>query len=235
MHLYGHPANMDRILRIAARYGVQVVEDACQAHGATYRGKKVGSLGTLGCFSFYPTKNLGAYGDAGMVVTNDYDLAEKIRALRNYGQSSKYHNDVIGINSRLDELQAAILRVKLPYLDIYNQRRRELAEIYLKLLKQTNLVLPAEKEYAKHVYHLFVIRSDQRDRCRAQLEEAGIQTLIHYPIPVHQQTAYAGLTKAVDLPITQTMCKEVLSLPLYPWLTSEELAYVAQTFVEAVS
>jgi dTDP-4-amino-4,6-dideoxygalactose transaminase len=234
VHLYGHPANLDQILKIARQYGLSVVEDACQAHGAEYKGKKVGSFGNAGCFSFYPVKNLGAYGDGGMVTTNDRSLAERVKLLRNYGQSSKYHHDLVGINSRLDELQAAMLRVKLSRLDEWNEKRRRLAELYKEILKQTDVLLPSERVGAKHVYHLFVIRLAERDKCQRLLQKQGIQTQIHYPIPVHKQKAYKAFEGTKNLAVTQMICNEILSLPLYPSLTEEEVAYVGEATKDAI-
>jgi dTDP-4-amino-4,6-dideoxygalactose transaminase len=235
VHLYGHPANMDQILEIANRYDLSVVEDACQAHGAEHNGKKVGSIGDVGCFSFYPVKNLGAYGDGGMVMTNDSNLAERVKLLRNYGQSKKYHHDLVGINSRLDELQAAILRVKLSRLDDWNEQRRRLAELYKELLEHMDVVLPFERAYAKHAYHLFVIRLAERDKCQRLLKKRGIQTLIHYPIPVHKQKAYAEFENEKDLPVTDVVCNEILSLPLYPSLTDEEVTDIGGAIKDAIS
>jgi len=235
VHLYGHPANMDQILEIANRYDLSVVEDACQAHGAEYNGKKVGSIGDAGCFSFYPVKNLGAYGDGGIVTTNDGSLAERVKLLRNYGQSKKYHHDSVGINSRLDELQAAILRVKLSRLDEWNEKRRRLAELYKELLEHTDVVLPFEGTYAKHAYHLFVIRLDERDKCQRLLKKRGIQTGIHYPIPVYNQKAYTEFENAKDLSVTEVVCNEILSLPLYPLLTDEEVTYIGGATKDAIS
>jgi dTDP-4-amino-4,6-dideoxygalactose transaminase len=234
VHLYGHPANVDEILEIAERYGLSVVEDACQAHGTEYKRKKVGSFGNAGCFSFYPVKNLGAYGDGGMVTTNDSSLAGRVKLLRNYGQSRKYYHDLVGINSRLDELQAAILRVKLSRLDEWNEKRRRLADLYKEILGQTGVVLPSERKYAKHAYHLFVIRLAGRDNCQRFLQKSGIQTQIHYPIPVHKQNAYSAFESETDLPVTQTICDEILSLPLYPSLTEEEVAYIGGVTKDAI-
>jgi len=235
VHLYGQPAHMDHVLKIAKQFGLAVVEDACQAHGAEYRGKRVGSLGDAGCFSFYPAKNIGAYGDGGMVTTNDRSLAERVAALRNYGQSEKYHHDLIGINSRLDELQAAVLRVKLPRLDEWNETRRRLAQLYKEILEQTDVVLPAERAYANHAYHLFVIRLAGRDKCQRFLQKSGIQTQVHYPIPVHKQKAYTAFERTKGLSVTQTICSQVLSLPLYPSLTDEEVAYIGRVTKDAIS
>ena len=227
VHIYGHPAELDRITKLAKQYDLFVVEDACQAHGAEYKGKKVGSFGDAGCFSFYPTKNLGSYGDGGMVVTDNKDLAKKVELLRNYGQSRKYYHDEVAVNSRLDELQAAVLGVKLSHLNEWNERRRRLAGLYVELLDGTNVTLPVEKGYAKHVYHLFVVRLPHRDVCQRSLQKAGIQTQIHYPIPVHKQKAYAWVANATKLEETEVACDQILSLPLYPCLTRDEVAEVA--------
>jgi dTDP-4-amino-4,6-dideoxygalactose transaminase len=182
VHLFGNVCNMDPIIKIAKKHDLKIIEDCAQAHGAEYKGKKLPVSGT-GCFSFYPTKNLGAYGDAGMVVTDDKEVAEKVKLLRCYGESKRYKNEIPGFNSRLDELQAAILRVKLKHLNTWTKNRRKLAEIYNKNLK--NVLIPVEKDYAKHVYHLYVIRSKDRNQLRDHLKAKGISTLIHYPLPIH--------------------------------------------------
>lgn len=228
VHLYGHPAQMDEIVAIAGRYDLAVVEDACQAHGAEYKNRRVGGLVRAGCFSFYPTKNLGAYGDGGIILTSDDELAEKLKLLRNYGQVRKYHHDLIGVNSRLDEIQAAILRVKLRYLDVWNERRRDVARLYNELLADSAVVCPAEKDYARHVYHQYVIKCDQRDRLQQHLLANNIQTLIHYPIGIHSQRAYKGYAGSVRLPVTEQTCEHVLSLPLYPTLSHEQVSMVAE-------
>ncbi len=228
VHIYGHPAQMDPIKAIADKYGLYVVEDACQAHGAEYRGRKVGGLATAGCFSFYPTKNLGAYGNGGMIVTNDGKLAQKLRLLRNYGQVKKYRHDLIGVNSRLDEIQAAVLRAKLKYLDEWNERRRELAGLYRDLLADSAIVGPVEKDYARHVYHQYVVRCGQRDVVQQCLLENQIQTLIHYPVALHRQKAYENLSVNLRLPVTEEVCDQILSLPLYPTLTHEQVSKVAE-------
>ena len=229
VHLYGHPANMDPIMEIAQRHKLCVIEDACQAHGAEYKGKKVGSIGAVGCFSFYPVKNLGAYGDGGIVVTSDEELAEKLRMSRNYGQPKKYYHDFVGVNSRLDEIQAAILRVKLKYLDEWNERRRKTAKLYNKFFEDSDVVAPAEKEYARHVYHLYVIRHKDRDKLQQHLLKKGIQTQIHYPIPVHRQKAYSDFRGNAQLPVTEKVCGEILSLPIYPSLKNKEIEYISNT------
>ena len=228
VHLYGHPADMGPIMDLARKHSLYVIEDACQAHGAEYAGRKVGSIGDIGCFSFYPTKNLGAYGDAGMALTSNRDLADKIRKLRNYGQSDRYHHDFIGVNSRLDEIQAAILRVKLKYLDKWNHMRRELAATYGRLLHDTDLVLPIEGRSCRSVSHLYVVRSENRDGLQGFLTKQGVNTLIHYPVPIHRQRSYSHLRIDGDLGVTERVCNEILSLPMHPWLTEEEVVYVAE-------
>ena len=233
VHLYGRPAEMEPILEIARRHELFVIEDACQAHGAEYRGRRVGSLGHVGCFSFYPTKNLGAYGDGGIATTNDEEIAEKLRLLRNYGQPCKYRHDLIGVNSRLDEMQAAVLRVKLRHLDEWNDRRRHTAAMYNELLRDANVVTPAEEDHAGHVYHLYVIRSSDRDALQQHLSRGEVQTQIHYPIPVHRQPAYAEIAAGVDLPITDQVCGEILSLPMHPWLTEQQVRQIAKLVASA--
>lgn len=229
VHLYGHPAEMDAIMDIAHRYHLTVIEDACQAHGAEYQEKKVGSIGVMGCFSFYPTKNLGAYGDGGMVVTNDKKYYERLRLLRCYGEKKKYEHAVRGWNSRLDEMQAAILRVKLKYLDQWNGERRKKALMYKRLLEGTEVTCPVEKEQARHVYHLFIIRAKKRNALQVFLKEKGIETLIHYPVPTHLQKAYKELGyQRGDLPLTERYAQEILSLPFYPELTAEEMREVQE-------
>ncbi len=225
VHLYGHPVDMDPLMEIADKHDLYVIEDACQSHGAEYKNKKVGSIGIVGCFSFYPTKNLGAYGDAGMLVTDDEELTCKLKKMRNYGQSKKNYHDFIGVNSRLDEIQSAILRKKLHYLEEWNKKRRKLALAYNELLKGTDSITPIEREYAKHVYHLYVIRNKYRTKLQQYLLKQGIQTLVHYPIPVHLQKAYATNDK---LPITESICHEILSLPMNPWLKEEEVEKISK-------
>lgn len=226
VHLYGHPANMDPILEIKEKYNLFLIEDACQAHGAEYKGKKAGSIGDMGCFSFYPTKNLGAYGDGGAIVTDNEEIKEKLIQMRNYGQSEKYHHDFVGVNSRLDELQAVILQTKLKRLDKWIEIRRKNALIYNELLQDSDIVVPVEKPFAKHVYHLYVIRSGNRDYLQKKLLENHIQAQIHYPIPVHKQKAYSNLSNDFSLETTDQMCSEILSLPLHPWMDYEEILKV---------
>jgi len=225
VHLYGQPVDMDPLMEIAEKYGLNVIEDACQAHGAKYRNAKVGSIGDIGCFSFYPTKNLGAYGDGGMLTTSNKELADKLIKMRNYGQSAKYYHDFVGVNSRLDEIQAAILRSKLRHLDEWNEKRRTTAKLYTDLLSKTEVTTPIEKGYAKHAYHLYVIRHKHRDKLQEYLLKQGVQTLIHYPIPVHNQRAYMRSDK---LPITEKICGEILSLPIYPWLKEDEVKTISE-------
>ncbi len=228
VHIYGHPADMDPIMEIADKYGLMVIEDACQAHGAEYKGKKVGSFGLISCFSFYPTKNLGGYGDGGIVLTDNKKYYEKLLLLRNYGEKRKYHHLVKGRNSRLDEIQAAILRVKLKYLDNWNNERRKIAYLYKEQLKDTDVVLPTEKEGVKHVYHLFVIRVKKRDNLRRFLKKNGIFTLIHYPIPIHLQEAFKGLgNKKGDFPVTEKYAREVLSLPVFNGITESDVKNIS--------
>lgn len=228
VHLYGHPVDMEPILAMADRHGLKVVEDAAQAHGAEYRGRKVGAIGTVGCFSFYPAKNLGAYGDGGMVVTNDEEIADKVRLLRDHGRRGKYEHLVKGYNYRLDALQAAILRVKLKSLSSWNENRRELAKLYNELLAGTGVITPIEREYAKHVYHLYVIRVKDREGLQKWLKSRGIATGAHYPLPLHFQKAYEHLGyKRGDFPAAEKCSQEVISLPMFPELTREEIEEVS--------
>jgi dTDP-4-amino-4,6-dideoxygalactose transaminase len=228
VHLYGHPANLPAILEIAARHRLKVIEDCAQAHGAAVQGRKVGALGAqAAAFSFYPTKNLGALGDGGAVVTDDPDVAAQVRLLRQYGWRQRYVSELPGLNSRLDELQAAVLRVKLRYLDQENGRRREIAALYNSLLAQTPLGLPPVRPGTTHVYHQYVVRSRHRDQLQAYLEAHGIGTMIHYPVPVHLQPAYRGrLRLANRLAGTEALCREILSLPLYPHLSDADVERV---------
>jgi len=221
VHLYGQTADMDPIMEIAQKHGLKVVEDAAQAHGAKYKGRKAGCLGDAAGFSFYPGKNLGAMGDGGAITTDDNELANKVRLLRNYGSRVKYYNEVKGFNSRLDDLQAAFLRVKLKKLDEWNNRRRRVAEQYLRSLqKLSGGILPYVPDWSDPIWHLFVIRHAQRNTLQKVLTEAGIGTMIHYPIPPHQQRAYSDLNfKLGDFPISERLAMEVLSLPMSPHLT----------------
>lgn len=225
VHLYGHPADMDPICKLKEDYGLYVIEDACQAHGAEYNGKKAGSIGDMGCFSFYPTKNLGAYGDGGAVVTDNEEIKEKLIQMRNYGQSEKYRHDFVGVNSRLDELQAVILQTKLKHLDGWIESRRKNAEIYTELLQDSDIITPVEKLFAKHAYHLYVIRSRNRDYLKKKLLKNYIHPQIHYPVPVHKQKAYSNWN-GLNLGATDQVCSEILSLPLHPWMGYEEISKV---------
>ena len=227
VHLYGHPAEMDGIMGVARRHGLFVLEDAAQAHGARYRGAPVGGMGDVAAWSFYPTKNLGALGDGGAVTTNDEETARRVRRLRNYGSEVKYHHDVKGQNSRLDELQAALLRVKLAHLDDWNERRRAVADRYLTGLSGTDLVLPRPRAWCQPVWHLFVVRSAQRDRLQSSLARHGVEALVHYPVPPHAQPAYSDLP-APRLPITERLHQEVLSLPMGPHLTRTQVERVIE-------
>lgn len=229
VHLYGQPADMDPIMELARARDLIVIEDACQAHGALYKGRRVGSIGDVACFSFYPAKNLGACGDGGMLVTNHEDIANKVRMLRNYGQKEKYHHLFIAYNRRLDTLQAAILRVKLKRLDEWNEARRENAQLYNELLPSAEVIRPVEASYAKHVYHLYVVRVQDRDELQEYLKSRGVSTGIHYPIPIHLQEAYRYLGyQQGDFPITEEYAKEILSLPMYPELAAEQIRYVVE-------
>lgn len=235
VHLYGQPADMDAIMAIAQRHGLVVIEDAAQAHGAMYKGKMCGTFGKVGCFSFYPGKNLGAYGDGGAIVTNDAHIADRVRMLRNYGQPRKYYHDIIGWNSRLDTIQAVVLNVKLKHLTEWNDARRQHAALYRRLLADVPVGLPVEAPNVLHVYHLFVIRVPARDALLKDLESRGISCGIHYPVPVHLQRAYEHLGyKRGAFPIAEKIAEELLSLPMYPELTDEQIAYVCEQIRERI-
>jgi dTDP-4-amino-4,6-dideoxygalactose transaminase len=224
VHLYGHVADMEPIQSIARSRELVVVEDCAQSHGATYGSRKSGSLGDIAAFSFYPTKNLGAFGDGGMVITGNQELAERVRLLREYGWRTRVNSEIPGLNSRLDELQAAVLRVKLNHLEHWNGERRRKAALYTQGLEGTGIVCPTERQPTHHVYHLYVIRTKKRDSLQAFLEGQGIGTLIHYPIPIHLQEAYKHLGYARgDLLLTEACSQEILSLPLFPELTESEI------------
>ena len=229
VHLYGHPADMPAILEIARRYDLHVIEDCAQSHGATLNGRKTGAWGDVAAFSFYPTKNLGAFGDGGAVITDDPQWAQRARLLRQYGWRERYVSEIPGLNTRLDELQAAILRVKLHYLDGENVRRRKIAQAYTRLLADTGLTLPICRPGAEHACHQYVVRASQRDALQAYLREQGIGTLVHYPQPVHLQPAYANrLATSGTLPHSERAATEVLSLPMYPELTDRQVAHTAE-------
>lgn len=232
VHLYGQPADLEPILSLARMHGLRVLEDAAQAHGARYRGSRVGAHGDVVAWSFYPGKNLGAFGDAGAVTTNDAELADAVRVLANYGSRVKYHNEVQGVNSRLDPVQAAVLRVKLTRLDEWNARRGALAQRYLSGLGGSELVLPEVPAWADPVWHLFVVRTTQRDALQRDLGDAGIGTLVHYPVPPHRQGAYAGMQLGEgSLPISEQLHREVLSLPLGPHLDSGSVDAVVDRLI----
>jgi dTDP-4-amino-4,6-dideoxygalactose transaminase len=234
VHLYGQAADLDPIKALAARHNLVVIEDAAQAHGSLYRGRKVGALSHAGCFSFYPGKNLGAYGEGGAVVTNDEGVARRVRLLRDHGSERKYHHEIVGYNFRLEGIQGAVLRVKLAHLDRWNDLRRAHAARYHELLGKIPLIWPREMEYARHVYHLYVVQTEGRAALQKILSEAGVQTGIHYPVPVHLQPAYSALQyKAGDFPETERQAERVLSLPMYPELTDEQISIVAQAIQQS--
>ena len=235
VHLYGQPADLDPLMAIARRHNLTIIEDACQAHGAEYKGRKAGTLGTAGCFSFYPSKNLGGCGEGGAVVTSDAELAERIRLLRNHGSISKYEHRFPGYNFRMEGLQGAFLAVKLKYLDKWNERRRMLAKHYDQLLAGSAVVTPTEMPYAKHVYHLYVIQAENREALRQHLAEQGIETGLHYPIPLHLQEAYRSLGyRRGDFPVAERLAERALSLPMYPDLTFEAVEHVASPILESL-
>jgi len=233
VHLYGQTADMRPLLEIARKHNLRVVEDACQAHGATYGAQRAGTLGDAGCFSFYPSKNLGAYGDGGFVCANDPEIDKRLRLLRNYGQTKRYYHATKGFNSRLDELQAAVLRAKLAYLDKWNASRRELAKRFDALLQELPITLPKTAAWGNHVFHLYVIRTPHRDQLCSFLAERGIQTIIHYPVPVHLQEAYRDLNiPAGALPEAEKAAREIVSLPFYPELRDDEIELLVATIRE---
>src|SRR5258706_7960601 len=233
VHLYGCPAELAPILELARAKNILIIEDCAQAHGATYLGKRVGSWGDMAAFSFYPTKNLGALGDGGALVMNDDSLAKRARLLRQYGWEERYISTIKGWNSRLDELQAAVLRVKLRHLDAWNARRQKLAHLYNDLLSESGLILPSQPANVEHVYHQYVVQHPQRDSLRAFLSQREIHTLVHYPLPIHLQPAYKNLDYAWgDLPITEQAAGQVLSLPLYPEMSEDSVQMVGQAVIE---
>lgn len=227
VHLYGQPADMDEILALAKKHNLFVIEDACQAHGATYKGKKVGSFGDFAAFSFYPGKNLGAFGDAGAITTNNLELATKVREMRNYGQKEKYHHVYLALNRRIDSIQAAVLNVKLKYLSDGNEKRMKAAQIYSKLLKGLPLTLPQIATDRSHVFHLYVVQTEKRDKLMKFLIKNGIETGIHYPIPIHLQKAYENMNfKKGDFPITEMISDRIISLPMFPEITDDQISFV---------
>lgn len=234
VHLYGQPAEMDKIMDIARRYNLYVIEDSAQALGAEYKNRKVCTFGDIACISFFPTKNLGAFGDAGMIVTNNDELAEKIKMIRVHGSKIRYKHEILGVNSRLDTLQASILLVKLKYLDRWNERRAEIAKKYNDAFQNLDgVITPYREPYNKHIYHQYTIRTEQRDALAQFLKERGIQTAVHYPIPLHLQKAFSYFGyKPGDFPVAEQCSKEVLSLPMFPELTDEEVDYVVKSVNE---
>ncbi|UOK72800.1 DegT/DnrJ/EryC1/StrS family aminotransferase [Ancylobacter polymorphus] len=235
VHLYGQPADLDPILALARQHSLSVIEDAAQAHGACYKGRRIGAHGDVVCWSFYPGKNLGALGDGGAVTTNRADLADRIRVLRNYGSRVKYVNELQGVNSRLDPIQAAVLQAKLPHLDAWNDRRRAIAGAYAEGLRDSGLILPHVPDWAEPVWHLYVVRSPDRDGLQKRLAGAGVGSLIHYPIPPHMQEAYADLSLAPDaLPLARDLAGEVFSLPMGPQLPPADAVQVIDAVRAAV-
>lgn len=236
VHLYGQAADLDPILDIAARHNLVVIEDAAQAHGSRYKSRRIGALGAAGAFSFYPGKNLGAYGEGGAVVTNDKEVARRVRLLRDHGSEQKYRHDVIGYNFRLEGLQGAVLGVKLKYLDGWNELRRQHAATYRELLADALVALPQEMPYAEHVYHLFVVRTERRDDVQSALAAADIATGIHYPVPIHLQPAYSDLGHTPgSFPESERQAATVLSLPMYPELTNVQLTHIADAVTAATT
>jgi dTDP-4-amino-4,6-dideoxygalactose transaminase len=234
VHLHGLMADMDPIIDISRRYGLAVIEDAAQSHGAHYKGRSAGSVAGIGCFSFYPGKNLGAFGEGGAVVTSDSDLAAKMRLLRDWGQESKYRHVLPGYNYRMDAIQAAVLNVKMGHIESWTQGRRSVAGQYARLLANRGAQLPAAPSHTRHVYHVYAVRVPQRDRVQAAMGTAGIPTSIHYPIPVHLQQAYASLGyRRGDLPITEEAADQFLSLPIYPELQPEQIEQIATALDQA--
>lgn len=229
VHLYGQPVDMDALLAVANKHNLKVIEDAAQAHGARYKGRRAGSAGHAAAFSFYPAKNLGAYGDGGIVVTNDDTIAHNVQMLRNYGQTKKYHHQLKGYNRRLDTLQAAILRVKLKYIDQWNANRRQHATRYNELLTHDGIITPQVMDYAEPVWHLYVVRVENRENFQNYLSEHGISTGIHYPIPIHLQPAYLDLGyPAGSFPVTESYADNIVSLPMFPELTPQAVEYVVE-------
>lgn len=236
VHLYGQCADMDRLLDIARRKRIAVIEDACQAIGSAFNGKRAGAIGDVGAFSFYPAKNLGAYGDGGALVTNDKSVAERVRMLRNYGQKEKYHHVYLAYNRRLDSLQAAVLRVKLRHLGAWNTARRDHARAYRDLLAEGPAALPTETPGAHHTYHLYVVRVRERESVQAKMAASGVATGVHYPIPIHLQEAMSDLDYTIgDFPETEAAAREILSLPMFPELTGHQIEKVAASLLAATS
>jgi dTDP-4-amino-4,6-dideoxygalactose transaminase len=236
VHLYGHPADMDSISRICRKRGIRIIEDACQAHGAEYEGRRTGSLGDAAAFSFYPGKNLGAYGEAGAVVTNDLAVAEKVRVLRDHGQTSRYHHEVNGWNGRMDGIQGAVLSVKLRHLERWNEARRRIASQYDMLLDSTMFCLPKTAENVKHIFHIYAIRVQHREALIEELKDSGISFGIHYPIPIHLQEAFRWMNLGIGtFPVSELCSEQVLSLPMYAELDSESVGFVCEKLNSAIS
>ncbi|MDD4767834.1 MAG: DegT/DnrJ/EryC1/StrS family aminotransferase [Desulfotomaculaceae bacterium] len=234
VHLFGHMALMDEIMAISQRHNLVVIEDACQAIGASGQGRKAGSVGHAGCFSFFPTKNLGCYGDGGMITTNDKEFAERVKVLRAHGSRKKYFNEIVGYNSRLDEMQAAILRVKLKYLDQWNEARRKKARQYNELLRGLAVKTPVELAGAQHIYHLYIVRHKARDEIIAALKIAGVDCGVYYPVPLHLQDAYKHCG-APTLPVVEAVSRETFALPLYPEMSDNQLDFVVKSLSEALT
>jgi len=231
VHLYGQSVDVYKILKICKKYNLYLIEDCAQAHGATYEGKKVGSFGDIGCFSFYPTKNLGAFGDAGAITTNNKKLWQKILKLRNYGQSNRYEHEIVGLNSRMDEIQASILSVQLRHLDYNNKKRKKIANLYYHKLKDVKEIsLPKVRDNCDPVFYLFVIEATKRDKLKDYLSKKGVETLIHYPIPSHKQKCFDNIKK-VSLPILEEKVKLILSLPIHPFLEMKEVEFVCENII----
>lgn len=234
VHLYGQPGDLDQIITLSKQFGISVIEDAAQAHGAKYKGKRIGAHGDIVCWSFYPGKNLGAFGDGGAITTNRHDLAESIRKYRNYGSSKKYHTEIKGTNSRLDPLQAAVLRVKLPHLDDWNDRRRVISKLYTHELRDSEFILPKCPNWAHSVWHLFVIRTSYRDKLKSEFDKVGIGSLIHYPIPPHMQKAYKDLQfKPESFPLARQLANEIISLPIGPHLNDQSVMKIINVIKNA--
>jgi len=234
VHLFGHPAEMDSICAVAEKYGLKIIEDCAQAFGARYKGKKVGTFGDCGCFSFFPSKNLACYGDGGMVVTSDDDVADTISVLRNHGSRKKYYHSILGYNSRLDELQAAIVRVKLKKIDAFNESRRKNAERYRQGIERSDVILPVEKPDSIHVYHQFTLRSENRDILAERLKNNSIASAVYYPVPLHRQTVFSFLpSPGNELTISEQYAEQVLSLPMFPELTEAEIAKICDVINHA--
>jgi dTDP-4-amino-4,6-dideoxygalactose transaminase len=233
VHIYGQPADMDPILAVARQHGLRVIEDCAQAHGARYFGRPCGSLGDVGCFSFYMSKNLGALGEAGLATTNDPDIAERVRLLRNHGRTSRCEHEIAGFNMRLDEIQALVLRLKLPGLDAGNARRRSIAQHYAAAFRSADLQVPASKPQCESVYHIYPIRTPARDALRAHLERHGIETAVHYPVPAHRQKALQMHPHRIcRLDVTEAVCPQLLSLPIYPELTDAQVDFIAESVLD---